>query len=215
MEEFEYLSAVERQGDINPVQRTRLEELKRQYGAGAGFAGGAFSFDYEAAAKAAYGELGTYYDRILRESQGDLNKALARLLEDYNRGVRFKEEDVKIGGERIDYAERLAKKRIIDSALARGLYQKSPGEPSGGFGIPDVEFADLATRTGFQRGDIARGLARFKETAGVQKGRQEVDLPEKQVRYAADLERTRRLEAAELASLRGSQAYTKYQSQLF
>src|SRR3972149_7458335 len=67
-------------------------------GGGGGGDGGysipTFSFDYAAEAEKAYGELGPYYDRLLSESKGDMNLALSRLVEDYDRGLRFKKADV-------------------------------------------------------------------------------------------------------------------------
>jgi len=64
-------------------------------GAKAGGGGGipTFNFDFAAEAEKAYGELGVYYDRILKESRGDVDKALSRLVEDYDRGLRIKTED--------------------------------------------------------------------------------------------------------------------------
>src|SRR6185503_8131474 len=57
---------------------------------------GTFFFDYAAEAEKAYGELGAYYDRVLRESQGDTTKAIARLTEDYDTGLRREKEDQAI-----------------------------------------------------------------------------------------------------------------------
>jgi hypothetical protein len=83
----------------------------------------AFSFDYAGEAQKAYGELGTYYGRLLTESQGDVKLALARMVEDYNRGLRIKTEDKTRGEAQANTAETIGSdKECRDNAIARGLY---------------------------------------------------------------------------------------------
>lgn len=166
----------------------------------------AFNFDYAGEATKAYGELGAYYDRILKESQGDLNKALARLVEDYNRGIRFKQEDTT-------QQTQQAEKNIVNNALSRGLYQQSAFTPQStdlakGFGIPSQNVVEARQR-------INQGFNRYKEQADVNLARQQQDLPEQQQRKEFALEQERRQRAGELANERGAQAYNKYQASLF
>lgn len=160
-----------------------------------------FNFDYAGEATKAYGELGAYYDRIIKESQGDVNKALARLVEDYNRGIRFKKEDAQTTTQNVT-------RSVQDNALARGIYQKSAFDPSGGYGIADATLAQ-------QTEPINTALSRYQETAGVDLNRQQTDLPEQEKRKEYDLEQQRRKESADITNSRASQAYQKYQSQLF
>lgn len=144
-----------------------------------------FNFNTERAANQAYGELGAYYDRILKESQGDMTKVLARLTEDYQRGTRIKFENTQ------------------NNALARGLYQKSaydtntlpatPAAPNlGGFGLPEANYKQSI------------------EPLTIAKQRQEIDLPEAQRRSEFDMEQNRRKEAAGIANNRGEKAYQDY-----
>lgn len=203
-------------------------------GGGGGGAGGgtpAFSFDYAAEATKAYGELGPYYERLLTESKGDMNKVLARLVQDYDRGVRIKREDVGTEKEAIAQAQLQAnraneqgKTNIADNALSRGLLQKSafatPGEkaaPETGFGIADVNFAKQATEFGYgndirakQATALDTGLARYLEAENIQKERTTTDVTEEQKRKEINLEEQRKEQAASLANLRGSNAYNAY-----
>src|SRR5260370_659260 len=50
----------------------------------------AFNFDYAGEAAKAFGELGPYYDKLLTDYKGDMNKILSRLIEDYDNGIRIK-----------------------------------------------------------------------------------------------------------------------------
>lgn len=229
--EFETLLAIESSGGLNPVQRTRLEELKRENPYIGGFIEGvpSFNFDFGKEAEKAYGELGGYYDRILKESKGDLNKALARLVEDYNTGIRIKREDTSTGLAGVDLqAEEAARQRRISeknlqaSALARGIYQKSAFDPAGGFGIADAEQKRLSERSTYedtlrenQRQGLRTSLTRYEQNANVNKVRTEEDLLEQQRRKEFDLEQNRRERAGELANIRGERAYKQFQSQLF
>jgi len=188
------------------------------YGGEGGGGGGvpSFSFDYEAEAQKAYGELGPYYDRILKESRGDLNLALARLSEDYERGARFKREDTGVARQALATQEERGKEDIVSNALARGLYQKSAFEtptqqaqPTG-FGIPDVNLARLEQDIGVRKQGIETDLSRYLETTGVGKARKEFDLPEQQRRDEFEAEQRRRKEAGELSNLRGDRAYQKF-----
>lgn len=208
LQELETLSNIEASGNLNPVQRTRLQQLRATYPNVGNVSGGVpmFSFDYAGEAQKAYGEFGAYYDRILRESQGDMNKVLARLTEDYNRGVRIKKEDTETQRQNLE-------RSVRDNALARGLYQKSPYDqalnaPFGGMGIPQSTYERA-------NAPLQQGLNRYVEGATIEKQRQEVDIPEAQKRKEFDLEQQRRREAADLANNRAQQAYSKFQSSLF
>lgn len=183
-----------------------------------------FSFDYEAEAKKAYGELGEYYDRLLKESKGDLNLALSRMVEDYDTGLRFKKEDLSTAQDSLSLAQQeadrqaaLGRDRLKESALARGIYQKSAMDPNGGLGIADTELSEYNTGVGYSntlRKNQGQGLLtafnRYKETADVNRKRTEFDLPEKQKRYEFGLEQERRAKSGELANLRGERAYQKF-----
>lgn len=198
--ELETLLAIERSGGLNPHQKTVLEQLKRDNPNIGGFVGGVptFSFDYKKAAEDAYGELGTYYLRLLSESKGDLNKALARLTQDYDRGLRIKTEDKALLSQR-------ANENVRDNALARGIYQKSVYDPEGGMGIPDENLRR-------QIEPINTDFNRWKEETDIDVERKRVDLPEEQKRYEHNVEQERRLKSAEMAEQRGQRAYQDFQA---
>lgn len=159
-----------------------------------------FNFNYESELEKAYGELGKYYDRILTESRGDLNKALSRMVEDYDRGLRFSREDTQ---ENLVTAGRQA----MESALSRGLYQKSNVDPAAGMGLAD-QMQERAKEP------ILEAQARNEEVDLLNKTRSEVDLNEEQRRREFELEQRRRREAAELTNSREGRAYTKFASSL-
>lgn len=213
------LLLLEQNGTLNPAQKTQLDALKSKYPNVTSTNGvPTFNFDYAAEATKAYGELGAYYDRILSESKGDLNLALARLKEDYDKGLRIKTEDTTTSLANNEYNRKQAEKRAVDAALARGLYQKSNFAPSteqSQFGIPDTMLA-TAEKPYLSNADAIRlGLQRYKESADTSLARSQVDLPEQERRKEFALEQQRRTESANLANQRGQLAYQKFQSSLF
>jgi hypothetical protein len=193
------------------------EGKRTQSGGGGRSSVPAFSFDYAAEAQKAYGDLGTYYDRLLKESKGDLNLALSRMVEDYNRGLRIKTEDKSRGEQQANIAETQGRQRVQNNAIARGIYTKSQfvpnPNPDEGFGVADTMLQNTLQPINQQRTNLLTSFNRYKEGADVAKSRQEIDLPEKQRRYEANLEQQRRKESASLANERGQQAYQKYLAQ--
>ncbi len=169
-----------------------------------------FNFDYAGEAQKAYGELGVYYDRILKESQGDLNKALSRLTEDYDRGLRIKKEDTNIAQAGLEIAKQQAAQRSEANAIQRGIYSKSAYDPNSGYGVADTQLNQLMQPFATRATGIDTALSRYTEQANIQKKRQETDLPEQQRRNEANMERTRRVESGELANTRGQKAYQDY-----
>lgn len=186
----------------------------------------AFNFDYEGEAKKAYGELGTYYGRLLTEAKGDMNKVLSRLVEDYDRGVRIKSRDTGLAVDNVadtqeeaDRQAALSRKRIVESALSRGLYQKSLSDPNGGFGIPDQEREEFDDSAKFateqrtkQKQALTTNLSDFMEEQGIYKTRTTDDTIEAGKRKEFDLDEQRKRESSELANLRGQRAYQDYQN---
>jgi hypothetical protein len=182
------------------------------YGGEGGASGGGnvapFNFDYVKAATDAYGELGVYYDRLLRESKGDLNIALARLTEDYDKGIRIQTEDTNT-------ANTATAQSNQNNALARGLYQKSlfdpfsnPEAPTAGMGL-----ADMANPNNPYGQTVAQrkiDLTRFKDTAGTTLARTKTDKTTEQQRYELNLEQQRRQESASMAETRGARALNKW-----
>jgi hypothetical protein len=65
-----------------------------------------------------------------------------------------------------------------------------------------------------RRTDLLTSFSRYKEGADVAKARKEIDIPEKQKRYEANLEQQRRKESAAMANDRGQRAYQDYLAKL-
>lgn len=173
-----------------------------------------FSFDYAAEAQKAYGELGTYYDRILKESEGDMNKVLARMATDYETGVRRRTEDRGTAEQTMTEDQQLslqnAGRAVRDNALSRGIYQQSAYGP-GGYGVADTLLKETTDpiNTGYARQskNLLTSFTRAQDDALTAYDRNKTDIPEQQKRYAFDLEQQRRREASDLANTRGTRAY--------
>lgn len=185
-------------------------------GSGGGAPVPSFNFDFVKEAEKAYGELGPYYDRLLRESQGDTTKAISRLTEDYDRGLRFKQQDTQEALLSSQRAAGEARQAQTTSELGRGISTRSAygGEGNTALGIADTERADLEARVLANEQNINQGLSRYTEEANLQKTRGVTDYTEAQRRREAELERERRLESSNLANLRGERAYNRYSSTL-
>lgn len=176
--------------------------------------GGGFNFDFNGEAKKAYDELGAYYDRILKESKGDLNKAMSRLVEDYDTGIRLKKEDVATARQQLGIQQDQTNKLGVDSALARGIYQKSAYDPAGGYGIQDQAQKLNDQQFANQNAQLDTGLNRYTDAAGLAKTRTAADLTENQSRNEFNLEQSRRTEAGQLANERATRALTRYNAAL-
>lgn len=188
-----------------------------------------FSFDYAAEATKAYGELGPYYTRLLSWAQGDMNKVLTRLTEDYDKGLRVKTEDTALGKTKIDQsqgqadiAEANTKENIKNNLLARGLYNKSLDDPNAvapetGFGIGDVDFRKTNQNFNFQKDQrqqaktaLDTSLSRYKENADLLKARTTADQTEAEKRKEFSLDEERKTRSGDIANERGSRAYQDY-----
>lgn len=186
----------------------------RNKGLSGGGASGGFNFDFNGEAKKAYDELGSYYDRILKESKGDLNKAMSRLVEDYDTGIRLKKEDVAIARQQLGIQQDQTNKIGVDNALARGIYQKSAYDPSGGYGIQDQAQKLNDQQFATQNAAIDTNLNRYTDAAGLARTRTETDLTEGQKRNEFNLEQSRRTEAGQMANERATRALTRYNAAL-
>lgn len=177
-----------------------------------------FNFDYAGEATKAYGELGTYYDRLLRESQGDLTKVLSRLVQDYETGTRLNKENTAIRNTNLDTTEANTKQNVINNSLARGLYQPTAyGEttPAGPvYGIADTTLEQRMLPIRRSREAISLDFTRNADRLKTNLDRQQTDLPEAQRRKEFQLEQSRRTEASNLAETRGTRAYNDYLARL-
>lgn len=201
-------------------------------GGGGGAAGAnvppPFTFDYAEEAKKAYGELAPYYTQLIQWAQGDMNKILARLTEDYDRGLRVKTENTNLGMEKYnraqsqaDIRQTQANQNIMNNALARGLYQQSVYDnnaaPQQGYGMPDVSFNKSNQAFAFdkQSRDIAKtalntNLTRYKEQADINRARRSADANENFNRKQFQYEEERKQKSGDIANMRGQRAYQEY-----
>lgn len=191
----------------------------------------AFNFDYAAEATKAYGELGPYYTRLIEWAQGDMNKVLSRLTEDYDRGLRVKKEDTAAAKDKVDLAQGQAdirqdqsQENIKNNLLARGLYQKSldananeVSQPFEGFGIGDVNFKKTNDNFQFQKDaratqktQLDTNMTRYSENAAIIKRRGTEDATQTNERNKFKLEDERKLRSGDIANERGQRAYQDY-----
>lgn len=190
-------------------------DFKATGGAGkrtSGGGGGGFSFDFAEEAKKAYGELGAYYDRILREAKGDVNMAISRLDEDYARGERYKKQNIAVELDAVETQRKQALKSNVANAQSRGIYGKSSFAE--GFGLADENKANILDAFGKREEGIQTDLTRFMEGNKIERERKVTDLKTNMERREFDLEQQRRKEASELANIRGDRAYRKFSSEL-
>jgi hypothetical protein len=184
----------------------------KRTGGGSSSSGGGFDFNFEDEAKKAYGELGAYYDRILRESQGDVNLAITRLDEDYSRGERYKRENIAI---QLDQQEQQRKQAINQTegvSNARGLMGRSSF--AGGFGLGDERKNTVIDAFNKNKTATETDLTRFLEGNKIERERKVTDMRTNLQRKEFDLEQNRRKESADLANIRGQRALSRFNSGL-
>lgn len=195
---------------------------------GGGSGGSGYNFNFEQEVDKAFEELGGYYGKLLDEANGDLNKALARLQEDYDTGKRQKMASFNLSTEARNLAQESfstdanqAYRTLATRQLARGINRKSAFAPNGGLGIADVEQQRLAKQ-------IAGGQAQLDlqekgqklafdqsgEIADIGLKRAQIDLPEDFNRYKTGIEEERKVKAGELALSREQRAYQRFEAGL-
>lgn len=202
--------------DPNAIQADFAATGGQGKGGGSTGTGGipSFNFDFAAEAEKAYGELGLYYDRILRESKGDTNLALSRLTEDYERGKRIRREDLPIQQESLSLQRKQRIDNLRNSQSRRGILSDSVYDPSGGRGLADEETREAELPFDRSSESLLRNFTRQEEQDTITKGRTETDLRTRQEREEADMEQRRRKEAAELSNIRGERAYRNFSASL-
>lgn len=130
-----------------------------------------FEFSFEEAEKAALEELRPYYERILSEEQGDVERAKRRIEEDYARGIRYREEDLATREREFALTFPREETNLIDSLNKRGLV---PTAQRGGLGSQDI--ANLQESQNLRREAVSRALQRQGEEAGLTRSRSREDL---------------------------------------
>lgn len=188
-----------------------------------------FDFDYTGEATKAYGELGAYYERLWNEASGDLNKVLARLTEDYDKGLRVKTRDTALADESYALAQAeqnrqqgIANNRLEGNLINRGLFSQSAYAPGTGptpLGIGSALVNNLndpyAYRTearNRQRLALKTGLADYEGLygpTGTLRKRAQEDAATNLSRKQFQLEQSRREQAGSIADQRATRAYNQ------
>lgn len=110
-------------------------------------------------------KLAEYYARLLMEEQGDINRAMARLTEDYTRGNRINLEDYErnVAFGRESYTAGLAEEAQTKAGEERALKQNllSRGVSQGG--LAQTQESRLAERQQLRREAIDRALRKSEE----------------------------------------------------
>ena len=217
--EYQTLLDIEAAGNLNPVQRTRLEELKQQ-GGGNPLGIPAFNFDYDLAEREAFAKLKPYYEQKLREAEGDVERAKGIIEEDYARGVRFAEEDTAT---QLAEHDRLKQDEIFNTLAElnkRGILagQIDPGANERGESrapVSDIAqrftLGPLTERQKARRDTIERALRRQQEVQGVEKqrGLQALDIELPRFKRGLEEEKARRVQT-EFVPLARERALARY-----
>lgn len=163
--------------------------------------------DYE---KKALDELRPYYDRILKEEGGDVEKAKIRIEDDYKRGLRINREDyerAKAGygegmnpGESVqDYYNRTKALpgtnpqegvSLLDEVAKRGMLES---------GFAKIDAANLATAQQRRQEAIKTAKDRYEEDAGITKGRSLEDMATNWARRQWEIGQNQTVDAGNLA----------------
>lgn len=238
--ELETLMAIESSGQLNPIQKSRLAELRKigSWGTetgeiqspgsggagGGGMAGGggslpAFKFDWEAAEKEALQKLEPYYVEKLKEAGGDVERAKKLLEDDYVRGKRYREEDEKT---QIATDTQTAKEETtsaVENLNRRGLLfsEMEPDQAATSSAAPYSQYAQkfelnpLAEKQQARRQAIQRAIMRQEEIAGEERKR---GIEEQDIafpRYKKALEEEKKEKATlQMAPLKYQRELTKY-----
>ena len=163
--------------------------------------------EYEADALA---ELTPYYERILKEEGGDVEKAKARLEQDYQRGIRMKREDwetatkaegpTMIAGETpTEYYNRTKGSSGTSPSEGISLFSNLNKRGVSQSGIANVEGKKMVTSQQARQEAIDRALKRYEEEAGITKSRGIEDANTNWERRQFELTESKKTDAATLA----------------
>jgi hypothetical protein len=160
--------------------------------------------------KQALEELRPYYERILREEGGDVEKAKQRLEEDYQRGIRIKREDWEIA--KRNYGPQMLPNESIAQYYNRTKYDYGtfPEEGISAFsnlnkrnilqsGIANYTADKVRTAQQARQEAIDLALRRYEEEAGIAKQRKLDDTDTQWQRRQFQLEEEKKTNAANLA----------------
>lgn len=181
----------------NPAQETRYQELLKASGGSGG--GGlnipAFNFNYGQAEAEARAKLEPYYRQKLMDARGDVQLAKQLIEEDYQRGIRYAEEDkatqLAVEAQTAEQENR----NLMDTLNKRGVLFSEQGGGQPGMvtsGIAAQEQGLMGTKQMQRKQAIERAIARQEEVAGITRQRgiqgQDIMLPRQEQAIAEEKE---------------------------
>lgn len=117
-------------------------------------------------------ELKPYYERILKEEGGDVEKAKVRLEEDYKLGLRRQTEDTqRTLTEQKDVTFPQEQQTLQETLVKRGLFNTPTVDGMATGGLPMQQQQKLVDDQKRRREAIERALGRYSETEGIRRGR--------------------------------------------
>ena len=165
-----------------------------------------FTFDWEQAERDALEKLRPYYEQILSEAKGDVERAKGIIEQDYSLGRRYREEDISAERADLGLTEPKERERLLEDLNRRGLFVPEQYKSS----IQETETGELTSRQQARREAVERATQRRGELAGIerQRGTQELDIqfPRRQ----RELEEEKKLKAAEMAQTKYGRDQAKF-----
>ena len=206
----------------NPSEESEYQRLLAEAGGASGGTNAAgtitpFNFDWTAAEAEALEKLRPYYEEKLKEAEGDVGRAKQLIEEDYDRGKRYREEDLATQTTADTQTAKEETQGSMEALNRRGVLfgQMDPGQETSAAPISDFaqkfELDPLQAKQQARRQAIQRAISRQEEVAGVEKTRglqeQDIAFP----RYKKALEEEKQEKAVlQMAPLKYQRELTKY-----
>lgn len=165
-----------------------------------------FTFNWEQAERDALEKLRPYYEQVLSEAKGDVERAKTLIEEDYSQGKRYREEDIKTERTELGLAEPRERERLLEDLNRRGFFVPEQYKST----IQERETGELTQRQQARRGAIERATQRREELAGLERKRGIEELDIGFPRQQRELEEEKKLKAAEMAQTKYGREQAKF-----
>lgn len=174
-------------------------------GGNAGYVFGWSPEQWDQAENEALEKLAPYYKFLLDQTGGDVTLAKKRLEEDYERGMRYSEEDAKLEREQIgrdetssmrDLRGNLNQRNVLLGTIEDGSAQAPTGDYAQKWQVDP-----LSEKIQTRKNTVERALGRTKEIAGLEKTRPTEDLDRDWKRYQRELGEEKKEKAVDMAGL--------------
>ena len=186
-------------------------QLKQAYGqSGDGIS--SFNFDWGQSEKDALEKLRPYYEEVMAEAEGDVDRAKKIMEEDYTTGKRTRAEDIVSSRQAQGANEKQQKQDFLTTMNQRGLLFGGSGSGGRGAasGFAQRAYTPTSDKQTLRRQAIERALTRSEDIATKQKSRgfEAADIELK--RRLRDMEEEKRKRASEMATLKYGRDYDKW-----